>query len=80
MPFWTVGDAGPYKEKPNFLMRTSAYVGRIFIWIANDASPRGRGGTEGDGEGRKMLQHKQCFFHSTLSPAPQELSQRESRT
>ena len=23
MPFWTVGDAGPYKEKSNFLTRTS---------------------------------------------------------
>ena len=23
MPFWTVEDAGPYKEKSNFLMRTS---------------------------------------------------------
>ena len=23
MPFWTVGDAGPYKENGNFLMRTS---------------------------------------------------------
>ena len=25
MPFWTVGDAGPYKEKSNFLTRTSPY-------------------------------------------------------
>ena len=23
MPFWTVEDAGPYKEKSNFLMRTT---------------------------------------------------------
>ena len=23
MPFWTVGDAGPYKENPNFFMRTA---------------------------------------------------------
>ena len=23
MSFWTVGDAGPYKENGNFLMRTS---------------------------------------------------------
>jgi len=23
MPFWTVEDAGPYKEKSNFLMRSS---------------------------------------------------------
>ena len=29
MSFWTVEDAGPYKEKSNFLMRTSlfAYLG-----------------------------------------------------
>ena len=27
MPFWTVEDAGPYKEKSNFLMRTSSYGG-----------------------------------------------------
>ena len=25
MPFWTVGDAGPYKEKSNFLMRRPLY-------------------------------------------------------
>ena len=26
MPFWTVGDAGPYKEKSNFLMRSPLYA------------------------------------------------------
>ena len=25
MPFWTVEDAGPYKEKSNILMRTSPF-------------------------------------------------------
>ena len=25
MIFWTVGDTGPYKEKSNFLMRTTLY-------------------------------------------------------
>ena len=27
MPFWTVEDAGPYKEKSNFLMRTCLFGG-----------------------------------------------------
>ena len=27
MPFWTVGDAGPYKENGNFLMRTALLSG-----------------------------------------------------
>ena len=31
MPFWTVGDAGPYNEKSNFLMRTDAFAG-IFLF------------------------------------------------
>ncbi len=30
MPFWTVGDAGPYKENGNFLMRTSPFS---YGWI-----------------------------------------------
>jgi hypothetical protein len=29
MPFWTVEDAGPYKEKSNFLMRTSLLQGNF---------------------------------------------------
>jgi len=32
MPFWTVGDAGPYKEKSNFLMRTSPSAGSYFLY------------------------------------------------
>ena len=27
MPFWTVGDAGPYKENLNFLMRSTLCAG-----------------------------------------------------
>ena len=30
MPFWTVGDAGPYKEKPNFFMG-SPLLGVLFL-------------------------------------------------
>ena len=33
MPFWTVGDAGPYKEKSNFLMRRSLCRAFLFILI-----------------------------------------------
>ena len=35
MPFWTVGDAGPYKENGNFLMRTSlcAVSFLMKVWI-----------------------------------------------
>ena len=33
MPFWTVEDAGPYKEKSNFLMRSPLIRGAIvFHW------------------------------------------------
>ena len=30
MPFWTVEDAGPYKEKSNFLMRTTLLIDLFF--------------------------------------------------
>ena len=30
MPFWTVEDAGPYKEKSNFLMRTTLWRKSFF--------------------------------------------------
>ena len=31
MPFWTVEDAGPYKEKSNILMRTTHLRIRSFL-------------------------------------------------
>jgi len=37
MPFWTVEDAGPYKEKLNFLMRTSPFAA-CFLFSENDLS------------------------------------------
>ena len=33
MPFWTVEDAGPYKEKSNSLMRTTFFQGKFFITL-----------------------------------------------
>ena len=40
MPFWTVEDAGPYKDKSNFLMRTSLYDLAFFnsIFVKNSIS------------------------------------------
>ena len=37
MPFWTVEDAGPYKEKSNILMRTTLYtvIFLLFLGIIN---------------------------------------------
>jgi hypothetical protein len=32
--FWTVGDAGPYKENGNILMRRSLLIG-VFLWTTN---------------------------------------------
>ena len=40
MSFWTVGDAGPYKEKSNFLMRTSL-LSEVFFY-AEDQITRTR--------------------------------------
>ena len=31
MPFWTVEDAGPYKEKSNFLIRSPLYPDLSFL-------------------------------------------------
>jgi len=33
MPFWTVGDAGPYKEKSNFLMRSPLCRSIFYFFI-----------------------------------------------
>ena len=33
MPFWTVEDAGPYKERLNFLMRTSLFVCAFSLFV-----------------------------------------------
>ena len=42
MSFWTVEDAGPYKEKSNFLMRRSLYSLFFLINNKNCASLYGR--------------------------------------
>ena len=39
MSFWTVEDAGPYKEKSNFLMRTTLLSGFYFYLFPVLISP-----------------------------------------
>ena len=43
MPFWTVEDAGPYKEKSNFLVRTSRRPRLFYVAMRIHFSSYGHG-------------------------------------